>query len=704
MALLWASGGGLQSVTGDVEFSTVTGTVSVQSAVKRVGPFAIRTNPTAANSFVRYHWAATDVSSVLFLGAYLRVDTAPAGNVTIARIANVNNDPAVQLRLTPSRTLVLLDAAGNPVGSESPALALNTFYLVEYGVDASTAPGTVTSRLNGTQFASGANSSQVPWSRWLYGPVASTTCDLYWADLRAHDNTGTVNNSWPGEGVVVTVFPTGAGDANGWNNTSNGAGSTSNWNLVDEAPPDEATTLVQTGSASAEDMYTVGSAGVTAGDTVRGVMVGARFRNNTADAVAAFKVQVKKTSGGTVSQSTAIVPNATAWRTNAPNQPRNYPIIAQSDPDGAAWTSSTVTSMQIGVKASAAGTNRLQVTTVWAVVVYTPGTGGGSTVHGTASANLGGVTATATGVRTVHGTASASTGLTASAAGTRTVHGVAAATTGLTASATGERTVVGQATTTTAVSAAASGTRTVHGAAATASGFEATAGGARTVTGDAATAFTADAAASGVRTVDGTAQADLGAVDATASGTRTVLGSAATDITADTAAAGVRTVQGAAAVDIAFTSDVNVTPVEHGTATADLGGVTATASGVRTVHGTASAAFSAMAEATGQRTVTGTATADLGGVAATVQGQRTVHGAATADTTLEAEAAGQRTVHGDADATIAFTAAATGGTDATGDVTITTGTLTRGWTAGEPARAWTASRTGRAWTAGAPTT
>jgi hypothetical protein len=703
MALLWASGGGLQSVTGDVEFSTVTGTVSIQSAVKRVGPFAIRTNPTAANSFVRYHWAATDVSGVLFLGSYLRIDTAPAGNVTIARIANAANDPAVQLRLTPSRTLVLLDAAGNPVGAESAALALNTFYLVEYGVDASTAPGTVTARLNGIQFASGANSSQVPWSRWLYGPVASTTCDLYWADLRAHDNTGTVNNSWPGEGVVVTVFPTGAGDANQWNNTTNGAGTTSNWNLVDEAPPDDATTFVQTGSATAEDMYTVGSTGMSAGDTVRGVMVGARFRNNTADAAAAFKVQVKKTSGGTVSQSAAIVPNATAWRTNAPNQPRNYPIIRETDPDGSAWTASTVASMQIGVKATAAGTNRVQVTTVWAVVVYTPGTGG-STVHGTAAANLAGFTATATGVRTVHGTASASAGLTASATGQRSVHGVAAATTGLTASATGKRTVAGQATTTTAVTAAAAGTRTVHGTAATASGFEATAAGTRKVTGEASATFTADAAASGVRTVDGTAQADLGAVNAAASGTRTVLGTATTDITADTSTAGVRTVSGTAAVDIAFTADVNVTPVEHGTATANLGGVTATASGVRTVHGTASAAFSTTAEATGRRTVTGTATADLGGVAATVQGQRTVHGAATTDTTLEASAAGQRTVHGDADATIAFTAAATGGADATGDVTITTGPLARGWTAGEPARAWTAGTTGRPWTAGAPTT
>lgn len=65
-------------------------------------------------------------------------------------------------------------------------------------------------------------------------------------------------------------------------------------------------------------------------------------------------------------------------------------------------------------------------------------------VSGTAVANLGGLTATAAGVRTVSGAAAASLGvLTGTAAGTRTVTGAAAATLGgLTGTATGTRTVL----------------------------------------------------------------------------------------------------------------------------------------------------------------------------------------------------------------------------------------------------------------------
>jgi hypothetical protein len=70
---------------------------------------------------------------------------------------------------------------------------------------------------------------------------------------------------------------------------------------------------------------------------------------------------------------------------------------------------------------------------------------GGATVTGSAAANLGALTATATGKRTVYGSAAANLGaLTAAATGTRGVRGQAVADLGaLTASAAGKRTVYG---------------------------------------------------------------------------------------------------------------------------------------------------------------------------------------------------------------------------------------------------------------------
>lgn len=375
MARLWQSGFGLQSTTGSVEFSSISAGVTIQNTVTRVGPYAMRTNPAAAIQFVRYHGFASDQSIVGYQRFYLRIATAPGANTTICRFVNTLNDPCAQLRLTASSTLILLDAAGNTIGSASAALTVDTWYLVELGVDASTSPGTVTARLDGSEFASGANSAQAPWARWLVGPIVSATCDLYFADWAVNDTSGTAQTSWPGAGVVVTLFPNAAGDSNDWNNTSNAAGSANNYLLVDEAPPDDATTMVQTGTLNAEDSYNATASGMGASDTVNCVMVGARFRNNTADAVAAARLQIRKAAAGTTTQSADLIPNATSFRTNANAEPRTYPIILHTDPDGSAWTQTTVDSMQIGVKLTTAGTQRIQVTSVWAVVDYTPSTG-----------------------------------------------------------------------------------------------------------------------------------------------------------------------------------------------------------------------------------------------------------------------------------------------------------------------------------------
>lgn len=368
------SGFGLQSTASGVEITTVS-SGTIQTSVTRLGSAAARVNPTGSSAFFRHVGLASDQSTVGYQRVYLRIATLPSGNTTIMRFLNTPNSTCAQIRLTAAGTLVLLDAGGATVGSASTTLSTGTWYRVELGLDASTSPGTVTGRLDGTQFATGANSVQSPWSRWIIGAIVSTTTDLYFADWAVNDTSGSAQNSWPGDGAVLTLAPNATGDANSWSNTSNAAGSTSNYQLCDELPPDDATTLVQTGTLNNADAYEITNSGMASGDVVNCVMVGVRARNNVADATTAFKVEAKKVSGGTVTQSSAIVPNSTSWSTNAPADPRTYPLIMYTDPDGSAWTQSTVDSMQVGVKLTAAGTNRIQVSTLWALVDYSPSSG-----------------------------------------------------------------------------------------------------------------------------------------------------------------------------------------------------------------------------------------------------------------------------------------------------------------------------------------
>lgn len=374
MARLWQSGPHLSSITGDVEFTTVSGTVSIQNTVTRIGPFAIRTNPTAGTAFVRQLLYTADSSTNVFFRAYVRFATFPGADATICRIVNLANDPGAQFRFIASTSkIVMLDANGTAVGSPSATLSTNTWYRLELNLDGGSNPGSLTGKLDGTTFATGAAPAQFPWQRVLWGTVTSVTMDAFWCDIAVNDSSGSVQNSWPGSGVVKAIFPDSTGDANGWNNTANTAGSTSNWQLVDEIPPNDATDMVQTGTLNAEDMYNMGASGLGASDTVNCVMIGARYRNNLADTLAAMKVQVKKTSGGTILQSAALIPNDTSWQSLTPNQPRIYPIIMYLDPDNTvAWTQATLDTMQVGQKLTATGTNRVQVTTVWASIDYTP--------------------------------------------------------------------------------------------------------------------------------------------------------------------------------------------------------------------------------------------------------------------------------------------------------------------------------------------
>jgi hypothetical protein len=372
VARLWQCGFELGTLTAGVEVSTTSGTVSVVSSGQRTGSYCLRTNPSAATAFARYHVHASDQSTTCFFRAYLKITTLPGANMSAIRITDSGNFQCAQVRLTSSGTLVLLDAGSGTVGSASSALSTGTWYLVEVGVDASTNPGTVTLRLDGVQVASGANSAQSPWARVVVGPVASATCDLLWDDLAVNDSTGSAQTSWPGEGKIVHLLPNGAGDANGWSNTANGAGSTSNYQLVDEVPPNDTTDLVQTGTLNAEDMYALTNSGIGAADTVNAVMVGIRLRNNTADPSAAVRAQIKKTTGGTIAQGSAISLNSTSFATNAPAEPRNYTLVRYTDPDGAAWTQATLDTAQAGIKLTTAGTQRVQVSTLWVSVDYTP--------------------------------------------------------------------------------------------------------------------------------------------------------------------------------------------------------------------------------------------------------------------------------------------------------------------------------------------
>jgi len=393
VARLYTLGWEISSVSSGLDVPNRTTTsATLSTSVFRSGLRSGRISSLV--SATRSGWGGQFVSA-LSDGPYyarfaLRVATAPsAANMIFAFIAGASvaatsaNDGSI--KLNSDRTLALF-ANASQVGSASAALTLDTWYVVQVLYDNSPASGSKVLRayLNGVEFAGTAVSTNVGGTTNGFAiggnlvAEAQTQGDWHFDDLAINDGTGGVEDGLPDHnGKVIYLRPDGTGDSNQWLDTAAAAGSANNYQLVDETAPNDTTDLVQTVTNNHLDLYAMesaGAAGMSGGDAVNVVQVYGRSRNNVADATTAWSPVVVKTTGGTQSTGTAYVPNTTTWRTgsvqSASQIAPNHTLYV--DPDGAAWTQATLDTMQVGPKLTVAGTNRAQVSAIWAVVDYTP--------------------------------------------------------------------------------------------------------------------------------------------------------------------------------------------------------------------------------------------------------------------------------------------------------------------------------------------
>lgn len=376
MARLWSTGFELNSTTTGVEGDTYS-LVTVSTTQARTGTYSLRCNASSNAPFFRTKVLAADTSTgIAYLRFYLYIATAISTTTQICRIVTSGNVQQAVIRLTAANNLQLCDSTVTQIGSNSSALSANTWYRVETSYNP--ANGAQAAYIDGVSFASGTGQTG-SWSQFLLGAINGTpTCDIYFDDVAINDNSGSFQNTLPGSGKIIVLKPNAAGDSNGYLVTNGGtAGAANNFTRVQEVTPDDATTYNASVLLNAEDLYNCDDSGIGASDTVNVVAVGARFADLVAaDATTSFKLEIEKTASGTKTQSAAIIANSTTWRTNATAAPFNYPITTYQDPDGSAWTQSTLDSAQIGMIVSAAGVRTAAITKVWMLVDYTPSAGG----------------------------------------------------------------------------------------------------------------------------------------------------------------------------------------------------------------------------------------------------------------------------------------------------------------------------------------
>lgn len=369
-ARIWQGGAELNSVTNGVEVSTNDTATTISTTQVRSGSYAWRYNTSANAGGFTKQLTSSDQVTVGYARAYLYIATRPNIQVRMMQFNNGANATMAQVYMYTDGTLSLRNSSNTSVGTTTQALATGKWYRLELMDDATTNPGRIALRIDGVTVLASANNVQGGWQRLRVGPnLPNNTGDMYMDDVAVNDSTGTDQNSWPGDGKLILLSPNAAGDSNQWSDTSNNAGTTNNYTLVDEIPPNDVTDFVQTGTLNNTDWYGIASMPVV--NKINVVSVHGRLRNNTADATTAVKWQLQKASGGTVSTGSAIIPNSTTWFTDGTSATIwSNKLTLYNDPDGLPWTWQQLRSAQIGPKLTAANVNRIQVSAMWVYVDY----------------------------------------------------------------------------------------------------------------------------------------------------------------------------------------------------------------------------------------------------------------------------------------------------------------------------------------------
>jgi hypothetical protein len=385
MARLWSCGFELNTTTVQVEidrtnsgsFSTIsTSTVRSGAYSMRFSGFSGTTNQANGFNF------QTLGSANVYARAYFNFATFPGGATPwcVMSLAGSVGSGNLNIVVTSSGVIRLYQNS-TQVGSDGPTLSTGVWYRFELHFNNTGAGGThiAEAMLDGVSFVSVSSLTLTSIAWFNVGRIStgssstSAVGDYFVDDMALNDTTGSFQTSWPGSGKIIHLRPNAAGDSTAW--TRAGTDTGANYSQVNEVTPDDVTTYITSTTLNQEDFYNVDDSGIGVSDTVNLIGVGVRFSGSSSVSEPTFRVEAKKTTGGTISQGSAIVPQFTTWVTNHPaGTLRLYPLVLYQDPDSSNWTQSTLDTMQIGVKLTVDNTNSNQISTLWALVDYTPGT------------------------------------------------------------------------------------------------------------------------------------------------------------------------------------------------------------------------------------------------------------------------------------------------------------------------------------------
>ena len=363
-------------------------TVISSSPAPRSGVYAGKTDTAASGTEYFNRRQTMMAAGEQFYGrAYIYITDYPDSTTWIACFCDsvtATNGWGIAMTSTGALQLVYNPSSPSQVGSNSSALSLNTWYRIEWSGNFD--DNACDARIDGSSFASGTCGSVVAANEIRLGigvnDTGAANASIVWDDGAWNDNTDTANqtgqNTWPGAGSIIHLYPDGEGDSDA---VITLVGCTTNeWECIDENPtPDDSTSYIALTGISSAYFVTVTDVGAApdSDDTITLVQLGVRWASAGAGTTN-VQTRMRTQASGTIASSGFTTGATSTFYVNDQNEGQPfYKLTRTTDPQGGgAWTLSLLNSLQIGALTNDANPDTW-VSSEWALVEYVPVAGGG---------------------------------------------------------------------------------------------------------------------------------------------------------------------------------------------------------------------------------------------------------------------------------------------------------------------------------------
>lgn len=331
MTRLWTDGA--EDPAGLAVLSGYTGTAIATSPV-RSGVYAYRVS--GSSSMYRNF---SDLSE-----GYFRVGWYAKSNTDVYKSVRFRNGTTelitMGLSTTDKHFRVLI--GGSVVATGTFAYNTFTYYALEFRIKIDDTAGVVQLKVDGVididytgdtkpGTATAINNLLLASNNDFPDPIS----EMYFDDLAINDTTGTVDNSWCGDGRVIYLAPNAAGDT-----TQLTPSAGANYAAVDDRPHDSDSTYVEGSTVDNRDLYNLAASGLAAGSTIGRVIPIASAKDTVANGgkiKLGLKTSTTEYFGDDLTLTTGYTPQyGSQYLTN--------PLT------GNPWTIAELDALQMGVK------------------------------------------------------------------------------------------------------------------------------------------------------------------------------------------------------------------------------------------------------------------------------------------------------------------------------------------------------------------